>query len=369
MPYSEGMGMPVARHGGVGNLLSSLSRVGFGIAIAATSVEYCVGQTSDLNPSQIPAVQPADSVFSSLKPPAVDDILRSIEIPAPQLERPVRPRFLFGGGPPNTAALQEFWRVAGANDARIVVIGWGSTVADEYYERFRNALTTAVADLGEESGLGRDSLTVSIEKMPELSELSEDADSASSLLRNATAVFFLGGDQVRLMQAITTTGVGEVVCELLDTGALVHAGTSAGTAIGSRAMIGGYGEPPQDVSHQLFTKISHERVNNDGQVEDRSFFIGEGLAIVPENVLIEQHLSRDGRKQRFLHAVASLPHIEWGLGVDDSMAALWSGEGRIKAIGPTGVSIVRKQKDGSVKEAAWLRHGEVFDLSEGKVVE
>lgn len=363
------MGMPVARHGSVVNLLSPLSRMGLGIAITATAVEYCVGQSSALNSSQIPAVQPADSPFSSLRLPAATDLAMSAEALAPLLERPIRPRFLFGGGPPNTAALQEFWRVAGANDGRIVVVGWGSTVADEYYDRFRNALTTAVADLAEGSGLDRDDLTVTLARMPELSDLSEDAERAINMLHNATAVFFLGGDQVRLMHALRTTGVGEVVRELIDAGTLVHAGTSAGTAIGSRAMIGGYGEPPEDAYNQLFTKISHERINNDGQVEDRSFFIGEGLAVVPDNVLIEQHLSRDGRKQRFFHAVASLPHIEWGVGVDDSMAALWSGEGRIKAIGPTGISIVRKQKDRSVAEVAWLRHGETFDLSEGKIVE
>jgi cyanophycinase len=284
------------------------------------------------------------------------------------LEHPIRPRFFFGGGPPNTAALQEFWRVAGGPEARIVVIGWGSTVSDEYYERFRGALSEAVAHLAESVGDYGDHFAVQTVKMPDINELNGDNETPIRLLQEATAVFFLGGDQVRLMQALTATGVGEVVRELIDAGALVHAGTSAGTAIGSRAMIGGYGDPPDDLPKQAFTRISHSRVNGDGQHEDRSFFVGEGLAVVPDHVLIEQHLSRDGRRQRFEHAVATLPHIEWGVGIDDSMAALWSDEGLIKAIGPTGVSIVRKHSDGTVEEVAWLQHGQVFDLSAGKVV-
>jgi cyanophycinase len=204
--------------------------------------------------------------------------------------------------------------------------------------------------------------------MPDINELNGDVETPIRLLQEATAVFFLGGDQVRLMRALNATGIGEVVRGLIDAGALVHAGTSAGTAIGSRAMIGGYGEPPEDLPDQGFTRISHSRINADGQNEDRSFFVGEGLAVVPDHVLIEQHLSRDGRRQRFEHAVATLPHIEWGVGIDDSMAALWSDEGLIKAIGPTGVSIIRKHSDGTVEEVVWLQHGQVFDLSVGRVV-
>jgi cyanophycinase len=286
----------------------------------------------------------------------------------PSFERPVRPRFLFGGGPPNTAALQEFWRLAGGPEARIIVIGWGSTVSDEYYERFRGALTTAVAELAGRAGDSAEHFSVSTVKMPDINELNGDVETPIRLLQEATAVFFLGGDQVRLMRALNATGIGEVVRGLIDAGALVHAGTSAGTAIGSRAMIGGYGEPPEDLPDQGFTRISHSRINADGQNEDRSFFVGEGLAVVPDHVLIEQHLSRDGRRQRFEHAVATLPHIEWGVGIDDSMAALWSDEGLIKAIGPTGVSIIRKHSDGTVEEVVWLQHGQVFDLSVGRVV-
>jgi cyanophycinase len=321
----------------------------------------------------MPIATPVDATFAPVVLPTVDQNTTSARegiantgAVTPSLEQLTRPRFLFGGGPPNAAALQEFWRAAGGSEARIVVIGWGSTVSDDYYQKLKDALTAAVGQAPESAELEP---RIEMQKMPELSELDGDPETAIELLKNATAVFFLGGDQVRLMQALTVTGVGDVVRELIDAGHIVHAGTSAGTAIGSHAMIGGYVDSSTDLSSEMFTFISHSRTNSDGQTEDRSFFVGEGLALVPNNVVIEQHLSRDGRRERLQHAVKSLPGIEWGVGIDDSMAALWLGDGMIKAIGPTGVLIVRKTGGDVVEEVAWLQHGEVFDLAAGQVLQ
>lgn len=371
--------MPLPRHGGSGDLLSSLSGIGLGVAVAVASLDFCRGQNIPPDGAMaepIPVTAPVDTTLASAALPTRDLAVTSsnqdvanVEVRAPTVEQLIRPRFLFGGGPPNAAALQEFWRAAGGSEARIVVIGWGSTVSDEYYRKFSDALAEAVLQAFESSGIESEHVQIAMQKMPDLDELDGDADGAIELLRNATAVFFLGGDQVRLMQALSITGVGEVIRESIDAGLLVHAGTSAGTAIGSRAMIGGYGDPPTNLSDAMFTRISDSRINNDGQHEDRSFFVGEGLALVPDNVVIEQHLSRDGRRQRLQHAVKSLPGIEWGVGIDDSMAALWLGDELVKAIGPTGVLIVRKTGDDLVEEVAWLQHGEVFDLSAGRVLE
>ncbi len=287
---------------------------------------------------------------------------------SPAFERPVQPRLFFGGGPPNDEALQRFWRYAGGNEARVVVIGWGSTVSEEYYGKFSKALQQAVDKLALDAGAKPQSIKLDIQKIPDLQELDGDFESALNLLRGATGIFVLGGDQVRLMHALKVTGADVLLRELGERDAIVQAGTSAGTAIGSRTMIGGFGSPPAEHSEQRFAEISLVRLNERGQEESHPFFLGEGLGVVPDDVLIEQHLLRAGRVERLIRAVESVPHIRWGVGIDDSMAAVWSGPGVITAVGPGRVLIVRKSVDGSVETVASLTDGEVFDLSDKRLV-
>ncbi len=288
--------------------------------------------------------------------------------PDPAFERPHQPRVFFGGGTPNEKALQRFWRYAGGNDARIVVIGWGSTVSDEYYAKFSTALQQAVDKLALDVGVDPRTVEVNIQKIPDLDKLDGDFENALELLQNATGIFVLGGDQVRLMQALKRTGADLLLRDLCERNAVVHAGTSAGTAIGSRTMIGGYGTPPSELSEQRFAEISLVQVNEQGEEESHPFFVGEGLGLVPNDVLIEQHLLRKGRVERLLRAVESVPHVRWGVGIDDSMAAVWSGHGVITAVGPGRVLIVRKNSDGSVETVASLTDGETFDISEKRLV-
>ncbi len=132
-------------------------------------------------------------------------------------------------------------------------------------------------------------------------------------------------------------------------------------------MIGGYGSPPAELFEQRFAEISSVRLIEQGAEESHQFFVGEGLGVVPDDVLLEQHLLRKGRVEWPMRAAESVPHIRWGVGIDDSMAAVWSGHGMITAVRPGQILIVRKSADGSVETVASPADGEVFDLSAKRV--
>lgn len=382
--YTARMSSPMARNSGGASWSQCLGRVGLGLAMTALSVEELQSPTLKTFETSGATVAEGDMMdFAGQRLPALSEVpelknhlvsfrepgepaLR--EAPSSALERPVQPRLFFGGGPPNEEALQRFWRYAGGNDARVVVIGWGSTVSQEYYAKFSTALQQAVDKLALDARDEPQSIKLDIQKIPDLEELDGDFESALSLLREATGIFVLGGDQVRLMHALKATGADVLLRELGERDAIVQGGTSAGTAIGSRTMIGGYGSPPAEHSDQRFAEISLVRLNEQGEEESHPFFVGEGLGVVPEDVLIEQHLLRTGRVERLMRAVKSVPHIRWGVGIDDSMAAVWSGAGVITAVGPGRVLIVRKNVAGSVETVASLTNGESFDISEKRLV-
>jgi cyanophycinase len=286
------------------------------------------------------------------------------DAPSPAFERPLQPRLFFGGGTPNDEALQRFWSYAGGSTARVVVIGWGSTISAIHYERFTNAFEHAIHKLALGSGKTGETYEINVQKIPDLEQLDGNFELALDLLRSATGIFVLGGDQVNLIEALKITGADALLRDLCARDAVVLGGTSAGTAIGSRTMIGGFGTPPTEQSERHFTEISLVQYNEEGVAEPHPFFVGEGLGVVPSDVLLEQHLLRPRRLERLLRAVESTPDIRWGVGIDDSMAAVWSGHGMITAVGPGRVLIVRKDSDGTVEQLASLTNGEVFDLSE-----
>lgn len=372
------MGVLLKGNSGSASWPSLLGEFSLGLALALVCPKACDGP-ADHVASPPPAGAPLKEDLTSFTPvreslteqaPASESVGcdGQPEVRTVAFERPYQPRIFFGGGVPDPAGLQRFWSYAGGNEGNIVVIGWGSQIPDEYYSKLHDSLHSAVAALAESSGEDPQSFKVTIERMPDLDKLIHDTSPAFELLKKATAVFFLGGDQVRLMRALTQTGIDEVIRHLIESDAIVGAGTSAGTAIGSPTMIGGNGTAP-DEEARSFIQISHTRVNEDGQSEDRPFFVGRGLGIVPSDVVIEQHLKRKGRVERLMRAVETIPHITWGVGIDDSMALVWNGEGKITALGEGRVLIVRKNDDGSVEEVVSLTDGESFDLGAGDLAD
>ncbi len=114
-------------------------------------------------------------------------------------------------------------------------------------------------------------------------------------LSAATAVWLVGGDQSRLIEAYKGTAVEREFHKLLERGGVIG-GTSAGAAVMGPLMIRG-GETVAEV--------------------------GQGLGLLP-GVVIDQHFLKRKREKRLLGVVASHPQY-LGLGIDEQTALVVKG--------------------------------------------
>lgn len=117
-------------------------------------------------------------------------------------------------------------------------------------------------------------------------------------VENATAVFFTGGDQLRLTSLMAGTEFCERIRERLYGDGLVVAGTSAGAAAMSSVMvIGG---------------------SNEGTVRRDDVQLAPGLGYW-RDVVVDTHFSQRGRVSRLLTLFAQNPQV-LGIGIDENTA-------------------------------------------------
>ena len=210
---------------------------------------------------------------------------------------------LVGGGDKPPEAMRKFVELAGGKDAPIVAIPTASSEPDaaEYYEKlFREeyGCTSAV------------SLRIR-------SKADAQRGDFAALARKARGIFFGGGDQVRITNAILGTAVGDAIAAAFAQGAVVG-GTSAGTACQSERMITGEGD---------FT-----------QVATRSVEVWTGLGFLPPGVVVDQHFIRRQRQNRLLSVVLENPEL-LGVGVDEETAIWVRPDGTFQVVGRSGVMV------------------------------
>jgi cyanophycinase len=123
-------------------------------------------------------------------------------------------------------------------------------------------------------------------------------ESKARILDDATAVFFTGGDQMKITSQIGDTPVFQRIQQIYEEGGLI-AGTSAGASVMSETML------------------------VDGHDEE-SHVIGGSLRMAPGlgligGVIIDQHFMERGRVGRLIGAVAQNPK-NLGIGIDEETA-------------------------------------------------
>jgi cyanophycinase len=114
----------------------------------------------------------------------------------------------------------------------------------------------------------------------------------------ASAVFFTGGDQLRLTAVLAGTPLGDRIRERLYGDSLVVAGTSAGAAAMSSVMI--IGGPPE------------------GTVRRDDVQLAPGLGYWRDTV-IDTHFNQRGRVHRLVAIFAHNPNV-LGIGIDENTA-------------------------------------------------
>ena len=128
----------------------------------------------------------------------------------------------------------------------------------------------------------------------------EEATSQSKLriLDDATAVFFTGGDQMKITSQVGDTLIFRRIQEIYEEGGLV-AGTSAGAAVMSETMLVTGGD-------------------EDSHVIGGSLRMAPGFGLISD-VIFDQHFMERGRLGRLLGAVAQNPK-NLGIGIDEQTA-------------------------------------------------
>lgn len=148
----------------------------------------------------------------------------------------------------------------------------------------------------------------------------KDPEAAIRLVREATFIWFPGGDQNRLMKAFENTGIPDAIRARHAGGALVG-GTSAGAAVMSRVMITG------EADLQSITA---------GKTET-----APGLALIPR-AIVDQHFLKRQRDNRLISAVLDHPDLV-GVGIDEATAIFVTGNG-FEVLGKSSVVIIDARK-------------------------
>jgi cyanophycinase len=177
----------------------------------------------------------------------------------------------------------------------------------------------------------------------------------------ARGIWFGGGDQVLITEALLGTPVGDAIAASFARGAVVG-GTSAGTACQSRKMITGEGD---------FTVLRSRVVE-----------VKEGLGFLPAGVVVDQHFVVRKRLNRLLSVVLENPGV-LGVGVDEETAAWVRPDGTMQVLGKSCIVVVdlagadvTVRPSGTGEDALGvhgmrlhvLLPGEQFDLGSRKVI-
>lgn len=140
-------------------------------------------------------------------------------------------------------------------------------------------------------------------------------------IESARAIFFGGGDQVRLTDAVLGTPVGDAIAAAFARGAVLG-GTSAGTACQSQLMITGEGNLD---------------VIAPGAVE-----LKPGFGFFP-GVIVDQHFLARRRHNRLFTVILEHPELV-GVGVDEDAAVWVQPNGTFEVLGTGAVLVIDPQQ-------------------------
>lgn len=181
----------------------------------------------------------------------------------------------------------------------------------------------------------------------------------------AKGVFFTGGDQGRITQALRTpdgaaTPMLDAIWKVYRAGGVI-AGTSAGTAIMSTVMF-----------HDAMPVLATLKAG-----VGRSGVMAPGLGFLGPDVFADQHLLVRGRFARMLPAMLAHSY-KLGVGVDENTAAIVTGGSQIEIIGYKGALVVDMSEAISVSKTAvldvrnvklsYLARGDRYDLKSKALV-
>ena len=203
---------------------------------------------------------------------------------------------------PESPILKEFVRLAGGKRANIVVM----TVATDSPEEVGAEYIEVFEKIGVKS----------VQAVDVSSRADAIAEENIKAVREASGLFFTGGDQLHITSLIGGTELQKAIHEIYEKGIIIG-GTSAGAAMMSNSMIlQGDGEEAPKL----------------GAVE-----MGPGMDLIV-GCMIDTHFSQRGRHGRLLTAVAHYPQ-DMGIGLDENTAMIVD-KGEMRVMGTGAVTII-----------------------------
>jgi cyanophycinase len=226
---------------------------------------------------------------------------------------------IVGGGLLPESIRERFLELAGGTKGRLVVIPTASELDDRtrIYRSFNYWKAQGLA---------------SVSMLHTLDPREANDPAFVKPLKEATAAWLGGGDQVRLANAYRGTAVEHELRQLLARGGVVG-GTSAGASVMSSVMITGGKAPVR---------------------------VGAGFGLLPD-VVIDQHFENRKRQQRLLNVLAQHRSC-LGLGIDEQTAVVLHGNS-FTVVGNANVLVCMPPSDKEPASVAKvLKSGEVGDL-------
>ena len=228
---------------------------------------------------------------------------------------------LAGGGDLQDDIYDEFVRLAGGAEARIVLI------PSAYNYGNMNRIKRAF-------GGWREYELAEFEFLHTDDREEADLPGFAQALERATGVWIAGGGQGRIVDRYARTRVEDLLRDVLKRGGVVG-GTSAGASVVSELMI----------RHGTFDKA----------VVDRGLCLARRL-------VIDQHFSERGRFPRLLGVLEEHPG-RIGLGIDESTAVILRGN-RLRVLGEGRTTVCfRPARSGAAISVQRLQSGEMAEVS------
>ena len=232
---------------------------------------------------------------------------------------------IIGGGGVTENMVERFIRLAGGDQAHIVVL---PTAVDDSVSR----------QAGIPSFL-RDQEVKTIQVLPQRWPNEVNSPAFVEALEKATGVWFGGGRQWRFIDAYQGTKATDLFNGVLARGGII-AGSSAGASIQAEYMV--RGDP---LGNQVVMAEGYER----------------GLGFLP-GVAIDQHLTQRGRLDDLRSVVKRFPQL-LGIGLDESTGILVAGS-KAEVLGEHAVFFL----DHSEAKESRLEEGQVYDLKLRQVI-
>ena len=237
---------------------------------------------------------------------------------------------IIGGGARPEAAMSKFVNWAGNWKAHILVITWATSEPESAFDSFKQDLSKFNME--------------AVEFAPIAPITEQKKELLLTQIKNATGIFFTGGDQVLIMNVLKDQSLVKILRERYTAG-VVFGGTSAGTAIMSRKMITGEGD---------FTVIDGQKVETT-----------PGLGLLPDQIIVDQHFIKRQRQNRLFGLILQ-DKMSFGVGIDESTSLLIENNRYAEVSGKSQVMTVGHNKDGSLM-IRLFQPGETLDLFSRKL--